>query len=182
MIESIISSRISHWLEQNSLIPPNIFGFRHQSSTIDRISILVADISYILASSKKNLNAAFLDIQSAFLSVKIRKLLETMNKIGFPDLLTKYIGILFSRLILHFSHRENEFVERTLYQGLPRGSPLSPTLFIIYTLELAQLPIPFKMLLFADNVVIHQFSLFRVKSTFFPTQLQTLSFPLLSKM
>jgi len=29
IIESIIGSRISYWLEQNSLILPNIFGFRH---------------------------------------------------------------------------------------------------------------------------------------------------------
>jgi len=44
MVEFMICPRITRWLEQNSLIPPNIFGFRHQFSIIDCVSTLVADI------------------------------------------------------------------------------------------------------------------------------------------
>jgi len=147
IVESIICTRITHCLELNSLIPRNIFGYRHQSGTIACLSTLVADI-YTSFIQKKYLNAAFL---SAFPSVRIPKLLEICNNIGCPHPLTNLIGRLFSALVFHSS---NANVQRTLYWGLPQGNPLSPILLIIYTLELVQLPISSKIFLYADDVVI----------------------------
>jgi len=146
IIESIICTRMTHWMKQNSLIPPNIFRFRHQSGTIDCVSALVADI-YTSLIQKNYFNAAFLDIQSAFPSVKISKLLEITHHIGFPHLLTNYLGKLFSHLIFHFSSDKENPVQRTLYRGQPQGCPLSSILFTIYILEIAQLQIPSKILL-----------------------------------
>ena len=58
-------------------------------------------------------------------------------------------------LILPFSPNNLHSLHRILYCGLRQGSPLSLILFNIYILEMAQLEISVKILLFADDIVLY---------------------------
>jgi len=54
-----------------------------------------------------------------------------------------------------FSTSIFESVKRTVFSGLPQGCPLSPCLFNLYILKAAQIQIPSKIILFADDVVLY---------------------------
>jgi len=101
IMETILNTRLTHWLEQQSFFPPNTFGFRHHTSAIACVSTLIADI-YFAFLQKQYLNAAFLDIESAFPSVHIPSLLQIMFNHGIPLLFTKFIENLFSPFTLLF--------------------------------------------------------------------------------
>jgi len=77
-IMDILNTRLIHWLDQQSLFPLNIFGFKHHTSAIDCVRILTADI-YSAFLQEHYLNAAFLGIKSAFSNVHIP--LSTTNHV-----------------------------------------------------------------------------------------------------
>jgi len=56
IVETIFNTQITHCLEQNSTLPPNEFGFGHQTSALDCVSTLVADINQSFTQYKRNLS------------------------------------------------------------------------------------------------------------------------------
>ena len=142
IIESIFNSRLSCWLEQSSILPPNMFGFRQHTTVIDCVSSLFAHMPS--PSFGKN-TALFLHIKSTYPSAQILTLMMCILA------LAQFIGKLMAPLILHFWLKNLHPLQRTL----PQGSPLSPNLFNIHILRVAQLKIPAKILLFTDDIVLY---------------------------
>jgi len=101
IVETIFNIRITHCLEQNSIFPPNKFGFRHQTSALERVSTLVADINRSVI-RKEYVSAAFLDIKGAIPNVHIPILMQIMIRYWYfahPHLLRwQYIPNHYSRL------------------------------------------------------------------------------------
>jgi len=90
----MLNKRLIHWLESNSIIPNNFYGFRSGRSTTHAVGHLVTDIHKAFA-NKEHLIAAFLDIESAYSNVHLPTLNNILSQIGLPPHFAQYIKLMY---------------------------------------------------------------------------------------
>ena len=130
IVERMINSRLRVFLESKDILTPFQNGFRTHRSTTDSLIQLIDSCQKGFA--KKEITVAlFLDLKSAFDKVHSDAILIKLHKIGIRGRMYTFVrNFLTDR---SFSVRCGN-VHSTAYtqeQGLPQGSVLSPTLFLI---------------------------------------------------
>lgn len=151
VFEKIISKRLNEIILERNLIPNHQFGFRPGHSTIDQVS-RICNFAQNALDQKRVCSAVFLDVAQAFdkvwhegLNYKLRNCLPK----PFSDILKSYLeGRTFKTRI------QNSFsTVRKINAGVPQGSVLGPTLYLLYT---ADIPTDKNTMLatFADDTAI----------------------------
>ena len=149
----MLNKRLVHWLESNSIIPNNFYGFRSGRSTTHAVGHLVTDIHKAFA-NKEHLIAAFLDIESAYSNVHLPTLNNILSQIGLPPHFAQYIKLMYINQQATTFYSNNS-LSRMIFKGLPQGFPLSPTLYNIYSLFLIPKQSAVKSIVFADDIVLY---------------------------
>lgn len=142
------------YLNRNNTLSTSQYGFRQNISTEDAVTALTSFITNELDSSRKCLTV-FLDLKKAF------------DTVSFPILLTKLenIGIRGTQLALmnSYLHGRTQRVrigdlqscDSEITFGIPQGSVLGPTLFLIYINELTNMNIDGgKVYSYADDTAV----------------------------
>lgn len=154
LLEKMINKRLTWRLEQENRITKYQNGFRKNHSTIDSHIQLHTEILDTFV-NKQELIAVFFDIEKAFDTVWRHRILSQLKK---WDIQGNILHFLNNFLLNRTAQvKINGTVSKTinLENGVPQGSVMSATLFIIAIDEIADtLQNPVKMSLFADDIVI----------------------------
>lgn len=153
IFETALKNQISHYFEHNALFNTCQYGFRSNCSTTMAISKL-SDIVLKAFADKDLAFAVCLDLSKAFDSVSHSLLLKKLNYYGFDDssilLMKRYLENRYQCVCVNNSNSSI----RKIKHGVPQGSILGPTLFLIYVNDLPHSSNDATHILFADDTTL----------------------------
>lgn len=157
----VMNNRLTHWLEENSVLRECQAGFRKGYSTVDNIFNLCAIVSLKLNSNRK-VYAFFVDFKSAFDCIDREALYYKLSVAGISTKFIHIIKAIYSdtKVAIWDGNGMSEYFGT--YMGVKQGCILSPILFSIFLNDLSEtlyggLLINNKrinLLMYADDIVL----------------------------
>ena len=153
VFESILNRKIQKHLSAFDLLSDRQYGFRKGRSTGDLLSLLTESWSSSFRSFGETFAVA-LDISKAFDRVWHKALISKLPSFGFYPSLCSFISSFLSDRSIAVVVDGHCSSPKSINSGVPQGSVLSPTLFLIFIndlLSLTQCPIHS----YADDSTLH---------------------------
>ena len=150
--ERMINTRLYHWLEKNKILNDTQAGFRKGSRTEDQLFRFVQSTMDGFQQGKHT-SAVFIDLQQAYDRVWRKGLLIKMRNMGIHGKMLQWIQAFLTNRTIQTTIDGATSSHLTLEEGLPQGSALSCTLFLIFINDLPPL-LNVSKALFADDLVI----------------------------
>lgn len=153
IFEKCMKTRLLSFLNNINYFSPNQFGFTEGKSTETAISVFIENILHSINNGHKA-SGIFIDFSKAFDLVDHRILLDKMEASGVRgtalDWFESFLINRSQRVIIANSISNSS----TITQGVPQGSVLSATLFLIFINDLLHIPFRGKTTAFADDIAI----------------------------
>ena len=158
LMEKIVNVRLMRTLCSKDFLNDHQFGYRKRRSTTDNLMMLQSDILHAF-SRKEHLVAIFFDLEKAFDTTWRFGILKIIHQLNLKGPIAWFIRNFLSRRSFVTRIGTHVSRQRDLQQGVPQGSVLSCTLFLVAINEiLSDLPTGVTGLLYVDDLVIYSSS------------------------
>lgn len=153
--EKAINARLVRTLEEKGALSNSQFGFRRQKSTIDNLININTDILDSF-SKKEHMVAVFFDLEKAYDTTWRYGILNALHLSGVRGPMAWFIQNFLSTRTFRTRIGSHLSTEHEQEQGVPQGSVLSCTLFILAINGILDtLPQHVKAMLYVDDLVIY---------------------------
>jgi ribonuclease HI len=131
LFEKILNERLIHWIESNNVLPQGHMGGRRGRNLTDALIVFTSWVKHQWRTGKI-VAGIFLDVKSAYPSVYVTRLVDQLHRLSCPTYLIPIISSFLTERST--SIRMGDYVSSPfpVKEGLPQGSPLSVTLYILY--------------------------------------------------
>ena len=150
--ERMINRRLYWYLETSGHLGKNQAGFRKGKSTVDQLFRLTQSINDGFQNKKHTL-AVFVDLQQAYDRVWRKGLLMKMSDIGIHGQMYNWIKFFLTNRTIQTKMNDALSSKEVLEEGLPQGSCLSCTLFLVYISDMEEV-LDIVLALYADDLVL----------------------------
>ncbi|XP_075163016.1 uncharacterized protein LOC142235638 [Haematobia irritans] len=130
ILNLMMKNRLNDFLIKNNVLPHRSYAYQKHKSAASCVNDLLHSISVYKEKGEKTIIMT-LDVSTAYECVDINILTNIMLNLNFPQHITAWIHSFLSRRTLIMGKNSID-----IFNGIPQGSCLSPTLFNIYTLGL----------------------------------------------
>ena len=154
VLDTIINRQLMKHLLQNKLLSPTQYAFRPNSSCTMTLET-VLDRIHRHRSRRKPTLAIYVDLSKAYDTISHDKLIHKLqHQFNFCPNTTAFFKSYFQnrRQSTHTQHAKSDF--RTITHGIPQGSTLSPTLFILYINDIIKTVPNSKVYTYADDTTL----------------------------
>ena len=152
LAERMVNTRLYWWLEKVGVLDNHQAGFRKGCRTDDQLFRFVQD-TIDGFQNQKHTTAVFIDLQQAYDRVWRQGLFMKMENLGVHGKMYSWIKAFLQNRTIRTQYNGATSAQRTLEEGLPQGSSLSCTLFLIFINDLPSL-LKVSKTLYADDLVI----------------------------
>ena len=150
--EKIVNKRLYWWLETTGVITQDQAGFRCKSRTEDQLFRLTQKV-FDGFQEERQTSAIFIDLQQAYDRVWKTGLLMKMQNLGIKSHLYNWIKSFLTDRLIQTKFNSALSSKSIQEEGLPQGSSLSCTLFLIFLNDITDV-IKCEKALFADDLVL----------------------------
>ena len=154
ILEKLIHTQLSFYLEEDNILSNNQFGFRKQRSTSHAISQLLNQI-YTNFNKSVVTTAIYIDFSKPFNCVQHQTLLNKLRQLRLDPKLINWIES-------YLTGRTQRTLVNSIYsdylpvqQGVPQGSVLGPLLYIIYANDIIDRIQNSSFTFYADDMVLY---------------------------
>ena len=154
LLEKIINNRLITWAETNNILPACQSGFRKNNSCQDHIARFDQYISEHF-NKKQHTGCVMFDLEKAFDKASHQGIIHKLKKANLPHSLLIWIQNFLTDRSFFVAWNSTHSRLYDILTGVPQGSCISATLFIIFFSDIAQhIPEQILRALYADDLGI----------------------------
>ena len=151
VLEKLFVQKLDGFIEKNSLLNENQYGFRSNRSTSSAVMNIIEDIA-TATDSKKHTIGVFIDL---FDTIDHSILISKLHSYGVRGIVLDWLSSYLDNRQQYVQYAANTSKKMQIQCGIPQGSVLGPKLFILYINDICNVSKILNCVLFADDTSFH---------------------------
>lgn len=154
LLELVVHGQMVEYIEKNNILSEFQAGFRSGNSCETALQTVIMNWKDAME-HKQMVGVLFLDFRRAFETIDRRLLLMKLGRYGFGPIVLQWFEDYFSDRKQRTKYGGCYSSERGTVYGVPQGTTLGPTLFVLYINDIVKVIKKCNIQLFADDTVIY---------------------------